>query len=190
MALGALGALSIGGSVLGTGASIFGKVKEAKARSRFDNWVKGQSNKLEAWYAKERNTDYLDTAEGKSISSGLKKTLKDQINREKEGAIKTGGSHEAEVATKEQAFESLGDSYRKLAGLGTQRNENLRRSYLQQKSNLDSMKAGNMQNTANAWSTFANNAGSVAGNWIGVGAENGVFDFLKSKKKQGLQQSS
>lgn len=178
-------ALAIGGALVGTGASIFGKSKEAQARRKFDKWVTNQSNKLESWYAKEKNTDYLDTAEGKSISEGLKKTLKDQSKKRKEGAIKTGGSHEAEVASKEKAYESLGDSFRKLAGMGTQRKANLRREYMQQKSNLDNIKMGNMQGKANSWSTFANNAGSVAGNWIGVGAENGAFDFLKSGKKGG-----
>jgi hypothetical protein len=174
--------LPIAGTVLSLGSSIFGKHKEAQERNRFNKWVRDQSNKLEAWYKKESNTDYLDTDEGKSISEGIKKTLKDHVKRNKEGAIKTGGSHEAEVASKEQAFESLGDSYRKLAGLGTQRKANLRNQYLQQKSNLDAMKISNMQGKANAWSTFANNAGSVAGSWITTGAENGAFDFLKSKQ--------
>lgn len=180
-----LPALAIGGALVGTGASIFGKHKEAQAQRKFDRWVSDQSNKLEAWYAKESNTDYLDTAEGKSISEGLKKTLKENSKRTKEGAIKTGGSHEAEVASKEQAYESLGDSFRKIAGMGTQRKENLRREYMGQKQNLDNLRMGRMKQEADSWSTFANNAGKTASSWVGVGAEGGAFDFLKGKEKKG-----
>lgn len=166
-----------GTALLNLGASIFGKSKEAKARRRFNDWIDSQSKKLESWYAKESSTDYLDTAEGRSAAEGLRRTLLETVDRNKEGAIKTGGSYEAQVASRESAFDSLGDAYRKLAGLGTQRKQNLQSMYLNQKNRLDSMRANNMVGQANAWSTFANNAGSNLSSIISAAASNGLFDL-------------
>ena len=168
----AIGAIGAGASLA---SSIYGKYKEAQARNKYEDWINKQSKKLDSWYAKESNTDFLDTAEGRSTASGLKKTLTANLKNQKEGAIKTGGSHEAEVADKGNAFESLGDSYRKLAGLGSQRKANLRSMYMNQKGQYDAALGGTMQGEANAFSTFANNAGGSISDWINVGVESGAW---------------
>lgn len=178
-----IGTASLIGAGIGVGGSILGKFKEADARNKYEDWVDKQSEKLESWYAKESGTDYLDTAEGRSAASGLRKTLKENTEKSEEGAIKTGGSHESDVATRDQVFESLGDSYRKIAGLGTQRKANLRNIYENRKGQLDSQKANTMQGKAESWGTFANNAGGTIGNWIKTGAEAGAFDDMFSKDK-------
>lgn len=177
------------GAGVSLGASIYGKHREAKERRRLNRFINQQSENLENWYRKESNTNYLDTAEGQSQYQGLRRMLRENTNRVDNSLVKAGGTAEAGVAARESAGKTVADATRQMAGMGTNRQMTLRNIYQGQKNSYDAMKMGAMQGKADAWSTFANNAGGVASSWMGVGAESGeagwgdLFSSLKKRKE-------
>ena len=174
------------GAGVGLIGSIAGKANEAKNRRKVDAFVDTQSKNLESWYKKESNTGYLDTAEGASQHKALKDMLRENTNRVDNSTVKTGGTAESAIAMREAAGKTVADGSRQMAAMGTQRQMTLRNIYQDQKNSYDQMKIGSMNAKADAWSTFANNAGQVASNWIGVGAEGGKAgwgDLLKKRNQ-------
>lgn len=154
-------------------ASIYGKSREARERRRLNRFIDQQSADLSDWFRKESGTQVLDTAEGQSLYQGLRRTMRDSINRVDNRLVRGGGTAESRVASQQAMGETLAGATRQMAGIGTQRRNQLMNVYQTRKDRLNAMRMGSMQGQADAWSTFANNAASSLGDWLAVGNESG-----------------
>lgn len=178
---GVLGAVSLAGSIAG-------KAKEAKERRRSQRFVEEQARLAKDWYTRESSRNYLDTAEGSSQQKVLRDMLRENTNRVDNSLVKTGGTAESAIAQKEAAGKTLADGTRQMAAMGTQRKMTLHQIYQGQKDKYDGMKIANMNAKGDAWSTFAENSGTVMNSAIkagGASSEGGWSDLFKKKKEEG-----
>jgi hypothetical protein len=170
--------LAIGTTVFNLGASLFGKSQQAKAQRKYNRWLDGQQTKLDAWYNQEKNTKYMDTAEGQSTYNGLRRLLRENDQRVDNTLVKTGATTEAKLAQKEKAQETMASATSQMAAQDTVRKQNLTNQYQNQSNSLRAMRAGNMQGSISGASNTADNAmGALSG-----GLQT-IFTGLASAKK-------
>lgn len=170
-------AIPIVSSALGAVGSFIGMNQQAKKQRAYERWIKKQQGKLDAWYGKESNTDYIDTAEGQSQYQGLRRMLKENTNRVDNTLIKTGATAESNLAAKEQANETLADATSQMAAQGTQRKNYLTSVYQNQSAKLRGLKSGNMQAGIEGGGNLASNGMGVLSNGL-----QSLFTELKTRK--------
>lgn len=156
--------LAIGTTLFNVGSSLFGKSEQARQQRKYNRWLDGQQTKLDAWYGKEKNTSYLDTAEGQNIYNGFRKLLKENDRRVDNSLVKTGGSTEAKLASKGKAQETMGNVAAQMSANDTGRKQQLDSQYISQSNHLQELRGGNMQGAITGASNTANNAmGALSG---------------------------
>lgn len=156
--------LAIGTTVFNAGSALFGKSKQAKQQRKYNRWLDEQQTKLDAWYGKEKNTSYLDTAEGQNIYNGFRKLLKENDMRVDNSLVKTGGSTEAKLASKGKAQETMGNVAAQMSANDTVRKQQLDSQYISQRNHLQELRGGNMQGAITGASNTADNAmGALSG---------------------------
>lgn len=160
------------------GSAIFGKTRQAKKQRAYNRWLDRQQTKLDAWYNKEKNTKYLDTAEGSQVYNGMRKLLKDRSNMVDNSLVKTGGTTESKLAANQQANDTLSTTANSLAAQDTARKQHLSSQYNSQNGQIQNMRAGNMQAGIAGSSNTFNNAVSSLG-----GSMTSLFTEIASKRK-------
>lgn len=165
-------------------SSMYGMAKAGKERRSYNDWLDRQQREALDWYRKEYNTDYLDTAEGRSQHQMLKTLLKKNYKTIDNSAVKTGATAESNLANKEQSADTLAKATSNLAALGTRRKDSIRREYLSRKSHLDALRGENIQAQSQSWSNFASNAGQLGSSIIEADASGAFKDIFKKKSIQ------
>ena len=169
-----IGAIATGAVNLGT--ALFGKSQEAKKQRAYNNWLDKQQSQLDTWYNKEKNTKYLDTAEGSHMYNGMRRLLKERSNMVDNSLVKTGGSAEAKIAANAQAHETLANAAGNMSAKDTQRKQDLNTQYISQNNYLKQLRAGNMQSAIAGSANTGNNAmGALSGSITSI------FESLSKK---------
>jgi len=180
-----IGALLAAGSTL---ASWYGSRKSSEANKNIDNDLPRRNSKLESWYNKEYNTPYLDTAEGKSAIQILRDNYNKRMKKVDQGNAIKGASDEMAVATADAGQQNFANNVTRLAGYGTQRQDQIGKEYRGMKYNLDSLGMQNLQNKSQNWSNFMSNAANTA-----IGASkadaSGAFDKWDNKLSKWFKQT-
>lgn len=167
---------AIGSTAINLGTAIYGKRKQAKEQRKYNQFLDSQQSKLDGWYAKEKATKYLDTADGQHIYQGMKRMLKENNNRVDNTLVKTGATAESSIAAKQQAQDSLASTASELASKDTAMKQDLNTQYQTQAGTLRSLRIGNMQSAIDG----AKNTGDNA-----MGAMGGSLTSLFSSIGQG-----
>lgn len=155
--------LSFGGSLAG---NLFGLGKSAKANRQYDKYIADMNQRLENWYNKEYNTNYLDTEEAKSVLRLLFEQQKEQSEDLQNSAAITGASAEKQVAQKEKLNKNYTQAVTGMSGLGTRRKENIQNQYMGRKGQIDQLTLQNLLNKSQNWNTFGQNVSSTAQNLL------------------------
>ena len=167
---GILGGLSFLGS-------LYGGPKSAQSNNAIDSKLAGQRSELQTWYDKEYNQDYMDTAEAKSTLQVLRNQMGQRMKAVDQNNAIRGASDEARVATADKLQQGYSNAATQLAGYGTRKKEYANRLYQSLLQGQNAQELGQMQNKAQNWSNFLNNAYGM-----GVGAAqaggDGAFEDL------------
>lgn len=164
-------ALAIGSTL----ASLFGSIKSAEANKETDEQLAGRRSKLDSWYNKEYNTNYLDTDEAKSALQVLQTQMKERQKAVSQGNAINGASDETRVATNDKLQRGYADAVTRLAGRGTQYKNAIRSQYMGYDYALGNQETQNLQNKSANWTNFMGNAANAAGGFIQADAD-GAFD--------------
>ena len=167
-----IGALLAAGSSL---ASWYGSKKSAQANRNIDNDLARRNRDLDTWYNREYNTPYLDTNEGKSTIQILRDDYIKRMKKVDQGNAIKGASDEMAVATADAGQQNFANNVTRLAGYGTQRQDQIGREYRGMKYNLDNLGMQNLQKKAQNWETFMDNASNAQQGFLKADAA-GVFD--------------
>lgn len=158
---------------LGVAGNLFGLSKSSQANRKYDNYISGMTNKLDNWYNKESNTNYLDTEEAKAVLRRLQEEAKEISGDLESSAAVTGASAEKQVAMKDKLNKNYTGAATSLAGRGTQRKDNLRREYMGRQSMLDQLKLQSLLGKSQNWNQFGQNVSGTAQNAMLVGTMGG-----------------
>jgi len=172
-----IGAVLAAGSTL---ASLYGSRKSAQANRNIDNDLARRNSELESWYTKEYNTPYLDTTEGKSTIQILRDNLMNRMKKVDQGNAIKGASDEMAVATADAGQKDFANNVTRLAGYGTQRQDQIGREYRGMKYNLANLGTEILQKKSQNWTDFMNNAANTA---IGASKADSAGAFAKWDNK-------
>jgi hypothetical protein len=185
-----IGEILAGVSALG---SLYGSMRSAGANRNVTGFLNKRQSDLDAWYNREYNTNYLDTAEAKSTMQLLREQMRDQMKKVDQNSAIRGASDEARVAMADKLQENVGQNMTRLAGYGTRRKDMISRDYQRQKSYLDVLEAQDLQRKADQWSNFMNNSmnlGIGAAKAAGKGAfddwDRKLVDLFRKKPSKGV----
>jgi hypothetical protein len=173
-------------------ASLFGSLKSAQANKAMDQQLQDRQSELKTWYDKEYNTNYLDTSAARGTLAVLRNNKKETMQKVNQGNIIGGASDEKAVATADAVQKDYANNVAQLATQGTARQDRIEGEYMGQKSHLDDINAGVLQNKSQNWSNFSNNAMN-AGIGMAEATGAGAFDKADAKLKgffQGLRTKS
>lgn len=134
MAFPVMAAVGLGTSLLG---GLFSGIGSRKQTRLAEKQLQQRKTDLNNWYAQEKNTDYLDTDAARSTLALLRRQNKRQMQALNNNAVKAGTSDEAKVAAAGRLNDSYADAVSRIAGMGTQRQDNLRRDYMNRSESLD-----------------------------------------------------
>ncbi len=118
----------IGGGIAAIG-SLFSGIRARKQARKAEKQINSWKAENRKWWEQERGTDYLDTAEARSVLSTLRNDNKKQQQALSNDVTRSGLSDEAKVAMAGQLNENYSANVNQLAGMGTQYKNNLRREY-------------------------------------------------------------
>lgn len=169
-------ALAIGSTLV----SLFGSPKSAAANKASDRYLAKRQSDLDNWYNQEYNSNFLDTAMGRSALQSLKTQYADQMKRVSQNNAITGASDEAKIGMADRASRSYADAINRLAGHGTYYKDAIRREYQGLKMNLDNLQQQNLANKSQNWSNLMNNSLN-AGIGFAEASGNGAFDKWDNK---------
>ena len=155
-----------------------GKNKQAREQRRYNNWLNNQQRKLDNWYRKENNIDFIDTASGQSQYNGLKRMLKENNERVDNTLVKTGATTESQLAAKEQAHNTLAEATNQMAAQDTHRKQYLSNTYMSQNNVLRGLRGDNYRAAIDGGANTADNGMSSLGNGL-----SSLFDSLSTLKK-------
>lgn len=116
----------------------------------------------ELQYLHDKNTDFLDTDTAKSTLATLRKQNQKQFEATNNDAVKQGMSEESRVALAGKQNENYADAASRLAGFGTQYQQQVRDSSRRRLDSLDNALYNADLDKADAWGTLASSIGSVA----------------------------
>lgn len=131
----------LGLEIAGLGASLlgglFGGIGARKQARKAEKQLQQRKTDLNNWYNQKNNTDYLDTDSARSTLALLRRQNKRQMEALNNNAVKAGTSDEAKVAAAGRLNDSYADATSRIAGMGTQYKDNLRRDYMNRMDSLD-----------------------------------------------------
>jgi len=122
--------------ILSLASTVYSGVSQSSSQKKSAAEMDRQQKELEkrrsdydAWFKGEYNQDFYDTDIAQSSMRNMGTVLKNTLENNKTGAIRTGATPETQVAQQGQAQQILADTINKLTGAGTQYKQNLRNSY-------------------------------------------------------------
>jgi len=168
-----VGTAAIISLILSAAGMLGGTAMSAAANKKYDKFLDKRQTKLDNWYNKEYNTNYLDTDEAKATMQILRNRLDEQQKASSQANAMRGASDEAALASVTEGQKVMADTGLGLAAKGTERKDNIQTSYMNQDYNLAGMKAQNMLNKSQNYSNLVSNAGNLMGSALTVGTNNG-----------------
>lgn len=153
------------GTAVGAGLSIagqaFGAIKGAKEAKKNQDLINKKQAENEADYNLNGQRSFLETNAAKDAVKAQNDALQDaQKNVAGRSAI-TGASDEAVVASNTGVQKNYSDAISRLAGAGTQYQQNEKRMYLARKDSLDSQQMQLNQQKSDAAANLVGNAGDL-----------------------------
>jgi hypothetical protein len=127
-----LGAVSAGmalGGPLG-GLYAWGKAKAGNEMTKASDNINKQLTDLNQWYNSEYYKDYMDSTEARSMMSTLQTQMKTIMAGVDNQGAAMGGTGEQRIAAKGETQRNLGDAINRLAGMGAQKKQGVRRDYM------------------------------------------------------------
>ena len=155
---------SVASSLIG-GASARKKAQKAEKEANY------RKSAEKAWYDKEYNTDYLDTAAGQNLMRRAQE-VQDSYVRKADGAAAVGGGTASSVAqAKESANKAMGDTIANIAAKDTSRKQQVADKHLNnvqdQSTQMQAIYQQQAQNTSNASQNMSNVLMSAGVNRLG-----------------------
>ena len=155
---------SVASSLIG-GASARKKAQKAEKEASY------RKSAEKAWYDKEYNTDYLDTAAGQNLMRRAQE-VQDSYVRKADGAAAVGGGTASSVAqAKESANKAMGDTIANIAAKDTSRKQQVADKHMdnvkEQSYQTQSLLQQQAQNTSNASQNMSNALMSAGVNRLG-----------------------
>lgn len=155
---------SVASSLIG-GASARKKAQKAEKEANY------RKSAEKAWYDKEYNTDYLDTAAGQNLMRRAQE-VQDSYVRKADGAAAVGGGTASSVAqAKESANKAMGDTIANIAAKDTSRKQQVADKHLNnvqdQSTQMQAIYQQQAQNTSNASQNMSNALMSAGVNRLG-----------------------
>lgn len=93
----------------------------------------------------------------------IPQNLSDAVRAQRNSAVVTGATPEAEAAVKKVNARALSDTVGNIAAMGQQVKDNAKTNYLNQKNYLLGQKAGQYAQNAASWTQIASNSGNLLG---------------------------
>ena len=151
--------------LIGSGLSIFGMAKGAKAGRQLQNaqeGVLGRQNSLADWYNNQSNKSFFDTQAAQSGLARIREQYKQSLANVNNQGVQGGATTEAKVAAKSSLQDSYNKSLSNLVGYGTQYQNNMKRAY---GGTLQGMYQGNNATympAIRSWGNLANKGADIA----------------------------
>lgn len=168
----------IGAAVGGIGA-IAGGIGAAHAMKKYNNAVNQMSTDNQNWYDKNYNADYTQRADAQALITRVKDMAKQRTQQAAGQAAIAGATPEAEALAKKDASDMVSNTVTGIAAQADQYKQGIMDRYLNQKSNLDMLKAQGYKNSANAFGQLVGNALNVGGNMLMGGLKLGAAPATK-----------
>ena len=134
MAFPVMAAVGLGTSLLG---GLFGGIGARKQARKAEQQLQQRKTDLNNWYSQAKNPDSLAPDAARSTLALLLRQNKRQMQALNNNAVKAGTSDEAKVAAAGRLNDSYADAVSRIAGMGTQYKDNLRRDYMNRADSLD-----------------------------------------------------
>ena len=147
--IGSLGGILAGG--LGSASA------NRKARKQLDKQLQENEN----MFKKDYYQDILNRSDVQNLLSTYRKNLSDAVRAQRNSAVVTGATPEAEAAVKKVNARALSDTVGNIAAMGQQVKDNAKTNYLNQKNYLLGQKAGQYAQNAASWTQIASNSGNL-----------------------------
>ena len=164
--LGAASGLNPVTTGLSVAGQIFGAIKGAQQNKANQNLLNKKQEENKAQYDLNANQSFLDTAAAKDAVKANKDAMIEGQKAVAGRAAITGASDEAVVAGQTGVQKSYNDAISRLAGAGTQFQQNERRMYNARKDALDSQQMVLNNQKAESASNLVQNAGDLMGSQV------------------------
>lgn len=171
-----LPAISAGVSLIG---SLVGGISSLNQQKKADQDLQRRRDESQRRFLQESNTNYLDTAAAKSTIATLRKQGEKQLNALNTDAVKKGASDEAKVAAASRINENQADSISRLAGFGTQYQQQIKDRYYRDVERLDDALYNSQINKAQTTAGMIDGITGAAGSFLSAWGT-GAFDKTKS----------
>ena len=172
----------IAGPLISGIGSLIGGIRARKQTKEAEKEIRAEREKNRRWYEQQRNTNYLDTQEARSVLSSLRKQSEKQQEAMNNNLVRSGASDEAKVAAASALNQSYSDNVNRLAGIGTRYQDNIRREFQTREdaynNALSNIRYGKA-NAASAWGDIASEVGSLFSS--DIFGDKLSFNFLKKK---------
>ena len=173
---------SIIGPVFSGIGSLIGGIRAKKQAKEAEKEIKSERAKNRRWYEQQRNTNYLDTQEARSVLSSLRTQSEKQQEAMNNNLVRSGASDEAKVAAASELNKSYSENVNRLAGIGTRYQDNIRREYQSREDAYNNALSNIRYGKANAAASWGNIASDIGGQLSDLFDDKQInFNFLKKK---------
>lgn len=155
-----LGAVSTG---IGIASSVFGAIKGRREARKNQALLDKKQEENNAEYNLSAKQSFLDTAVARDAVKEQKNQLENNQKAVAGRSAITGASDEANVAATTGVQKNYSDAISRLAGAGTQYQDNQKRMYLARKDSLDSQQMQINEQNADSAANLVGNAGDLLG---------------------------
>lgn len=145
------------------GGILAGGLGSASANRKAQKQLDKQLQENENMFKKDYYQDILNRSDVQNLLSTYRKNLSDAVRAQRNSAVVTGATPEAEAAVKKVNARALSDTVGNIAAMGQQVKDNAKTNYLNQKNYLLGQKAGQYAQNAASWTQIASNSGNLLG---------------------------
>lgn len=143
------------------GGILAGGLGSASANRKAQKQLDKQLQENENMFKKDYYQDILNRPDVQNLLSTYRKNLSDAVRAQRNSAVVTGATPEAEAAVKKVNARALSDTVGNIAAMGQQVKDNAKTNYLNQKNYLLGQKAGQYAQNAASWTQIASNSGNL-----------------------------
>ncbi len=154
--------IAVAGLGVSAATSIFSAVKSAKANKQKQAYIDKTAAENKAEFNNNANKDFLQTNVAKDAVKQQTQALEEDRKAVAGRAAITGGSDEAKLAGNTAANKTYQDGLSRLAGMGTNYQNQQKAIYLGQKAQTDQQNLQMIDDKAESASNLAANAGELA----------------------------
>lgn len=161
------------GSAIGSifAGGIGSAVQNRKAREQLNK----QLAENEQMFKKDYYQNVLERSDVQNLLRTYRNNLSDLVKAQRNKAVVTGATPEAEAATKKVNAKAISDAVSNIAAMGQQIKDNAKSTYLTNKNYLLGQKANQYANQAQQWTNISKTGGNLLGS---------LFTAPLSTKKQ------